>query len=65
MQCGFCKDSNRFKLETSDAHVSNANFKYNFFVCTKCDAVVGVSEHFHTPTLLAKIAKHLGLDLYA
>lgn len=60
-KCPKC-DSTFFEIK--EAEPRNSSFKIMFIQCSSCGAVVGVTDYYNTSTLLVKIAKKLGFDLF-
>lgn len=61
-KCPKC-DGSIFELALKD-NIKGANFKMYFVQCASCGTVIGVADYLDTASLLDKIAKKLGVDLF-
>jgi len=49
-------------FEAKDAdRIHGSNFKHTFIQCSKCGAVVGVTDYFNVVAMLEKLAKSLNV----
>lgn len=59
-KCPKC-DSTCFEMRENAP--SGSKYKLMFVQCAYCGAVVGVTDYFNIPSLLEKIARHLGFSV--
>lgn len=57
--CGKCEGTT---FEIVPARLKKANYQYYFVQCASCGTVVSATEGYYVPTLLAEIAKKLGIE---
>jgi len=58
-----CPKCSSTSFEMVVAEPKGSAFKVYFIQCALCGAVVGMTEYYHVPTLLGKIATKLGFKL--
>lgn len=59
--CPKCSSSH---FEMNEAVPSGSKYKVMFIQCSSCGAVVGITDYYNIPFLLAKIASKLGFNLF-
>lgn len=61
-KCPSC-ESNHFEMVDNN-NVKGTSYKVMFIQCSKCGTVVGITDFYHTASLLEKIAKNMGFKLF-
>lgn len=59
-KCGSC-ESHTFELKANEP--KGSQFKLMFVQCSRCGAVVGVTDYYNIPSLLEKLAQQLGFSV--
>lgn len=61
--CSKCERSNFEMVE--QGNVRGAKYKIMFIQCSHCGSVVGTTDYYNVPSLLEKVAKRMGFNLYS
>lgn len=64
MATATCIKCSGTSFEVKEHSPKSSNYKLMFVQCTSCGGVVGVTDYFHTATLLERIAKKIGFDIH-
>ncbi len=60
-----CPKCSRHVFELKEVTPAGSQFKLTFVQCSSCGTVVGVIDFYNIPKLLDKIAKKLGVNIFA
>jgi Fe2+ or Zn2+ uptake regulation protein len=64
MAMSTCPKCDSHKFEMKGAEPDGSKFKVMFIQCASCGAVIGITDYYNIPSLLAKIAKKMGFNIY-
>ena len=60
-RCAKC-ESRRFEMKEAEPETSK--YKVMFIQCASCGAVVGVVDYYNVPSLLGKIGRKMGINIF-
>lgn len=59
-----CPKCGNHSFELKEVIPSGSRYKHFFIQCSSCGCVVGVTDYYDIPSLLEKIAKRLGVNIF-